>query len=84
MEQHGLPVPRYQLMNSWTDTVNPLLRYPLISKLNSIHGSVEIDDTAVAENERQLRDRVKHLTQFTKMMFSRRIYCREGIIGSDI
>ncbi|MBI2310121.1 hypothetical protein HYU89_04465 [Candidatus Collierbacteria bacterium] len=61
MEQRGLPVPRYQLMNAWTDTVNPLLRYPLISKLNSIHGSVEIDDTAVTENERQLRERVKRL-----------------------
>lgn len=61
MEQHGLPVPRYQLMNSAADPVNPLLRYPLISKLNHVHGSVEIDETAIAENERELRERVRRL-----------------------
>ncbi len=61
MEQHGLPVPRYQLMSEPNQPINPLLRYPLISKLNHIHGSVEIDETAVAENERGLRERVKKL-----------------------
>src|SRR3989339_829275 len=80
MEQRGLPVPRYQLMNSWTDTVNPLLRYPLISKLNSIHGSVEIDDTAVAENERQLRERVKHLMT----VYKDEVLIEEFIVGREL
>jgi len=61
MEQHGLPVPRYQLMSEPNQPINPLLRYPLISKLNHIHGSVEIDQSAIAENERPLRERVKKL-----------------------
>src|SRR3989338_4989751 len=61
MEQRGLPVPRYQLMSEPNQPINPLLRYPLISKLNHIHGSVEIDETAIAENERSLRERVKKL-----------------------
>lgn len=80
MEQRGLPVPRYQLMNSWTDTVNPLLRYPLISKLNSIHGSVEIDDTAVAENERQLRERVKRLMA----VYKDEVLIEEFIVGREL
>ena len=80
MEQRGLPVPRYQLMNSPADAINPLLRYPLISKLNHIHGSVEIDDTAVAENERQLRERVKRLMA----IYKDDVLVEEFIVGREL
>lgn len=80
MEQRGLPVPRYQLMNTPMDPINPLLRYPLISKLNHIHGSVEIDDTAVAENERQLRERLKHLMT----IYKDDVLVEEFIVGREL
>lgn len=61
MEQNGVPVPRYQLFNSPTDLMDPTLRFPLISKLNEIHGAVEINRNAVSENEKHLRERLKFL-----------------------
>lgn len=61
LEQYGLPVPRYQLIVNQNEEINPLLRYPLISKINAVHGSVEIDQTAVSESERHLKERIKRL-----------------------
>src|SRR3989339_1878294 len=56
LQQNGVPVPNYQLFNSFSDPVDPTLRYPLISKLNEIHGAVEITNDAVSENEKHLRE----------------------------
>jgi hypothetical protein len=50
-----VPIPNYQLFNNHNDPLNSTLRFPLISKLNEIHGSVEITDKAVSENEKDLR-----------------------------
>lgn len=61
MQRNGLPVPNFQLFSSGVDYLNPTLRFPLISKLNSIHGSVEITRDAVSENEKQLRKRLRKL-----------------------
>jgi len=80
LEQHGLSVPRYQLMNSYTDKINPLLRYPFISKLNATHGSIEINDTAISENEKQLRDRVKHLMS----VYKQEVIVEEFIVGREL
>lgn len=80
LEQYGLPVPRYQLMSEPNQPINPLLRYPLISKINDIHGSVEIDETAIAENERQLRDRVKRLMS----VYKQEILIEEFIVGQEL
>jgi D-alanine-D-alanine ligase len=61
LQQNGIPVPHHQLFVSPTDYIDPTLRYPLISKLNAIHGSVEIGREAISENERHLRKRLRFL-----------------------
>lgn len=60
-QQSGIPVPNHQLVSSPSEYLNPTLRYPLISKLDEIHGAVEITEDSVSENEKHLRDRLKSL-----------------------
>ena len=61
LQQNGIPVPHYQLLNSPSEYLDPTLRYPLISKLNAVHGAVEITSDAVSENEKHLRERLRYL-----------------------
>jgi D-alanine-D-alanine ligase len=80
LEQNGIPVPHYQLVNSPGDYLDPALRYPLISKLNGIHGSVEISQNSISENERHLRDRLRFLVQTYKQP----VLIEEFIAGKEI
>lgn len=80
LQQNGIPVPIYQLVYSHTDTIDSVLKYPLISKLNEIHGSVEINKDAVSENERHLRKRIKYLTQ----TYNQPVLIEEFIVGKEI
>lgn len=66
LQQNGVPVPNYQLFNAPDDYMDPAIRFPLISKLNAIHGSVEITADAVSENEKQLRKRLRYLIRTYK------------------
>jgi len=79
-QQNGIPVPNYQLFNSPTETLDPTLRFPLISKLNSIHGAVEITRQAVSENEKQLRTRLRSLIRTYKQP----VLVEEFIAGREI
>ena len=61
MEGQGIPVPNGQL---FVDTKTPLkksLRFPLISKLNNIHGSVGLINDSISDSEIHLRRRIKSL-----------------------
>jgi D-alanine-D-alanine ligase len=80
LEQNGVPVPRFQLLNTAGDYLDPTLRYPLISKLNAIHGSVEITQDAVSENEKHLRERVRYLTQ----TYNQPVLVEEFIVGREV
>lgn len=80
LEQHGLPVPHYQVMAEPNEPINSLLRYPLISKINDIHGSVEIDETAISETERPLRERVKRLIA----TYKQEVLIEEFIAGREL
>lgn len=80
LQQNGIPVPHYQLVNTPGDYLDPTLRYPLISKLNAIHGAVEITRDAVSENERHLRDRLRFLIQTYKQP----VLVEEFIAGREI
>jgi len=61
LQQNGVPVPHYQLFDNPRGYLDPTLRFPLISKLNAIHGAVEITDDAISENEKHLRQRLRFL-----------------------
>lgn len=66
LEQNNIPVPPYQLFSTPIDTLRKSIHFPVISKLNSIHGSVDIHEDAVSENENQLRKRLRYLIKTYK------------------
>ena len=80
LQQNGVPVPHYQLFNSASDLMDPTLRYPLISKLNEIHGAVEITENCISEQEKHLRDRLKYLISTYKQP----VLVEEFIVGREI
>jgi len=80
LEQNGIPVPRYQLFNTALDQLDPTLRFPLISKLNEIHGAVEITKNAVSETEKHLRERVKFLIE----TYNQPVLVEEFIVGREL
>jgi D-alanine-D-alanine ligase len=80
LEQNGVPIPRYQLFNTPRDFLNPTLRFPLISKLNAIHGAVEITEDAVSETEKDLRSRI----QFLISTYHQPVLVEEFIAGREI
>ncbi len=80
LQQNGIPVPNYQLFNTPSDYLDPTLRFPLISKLNEVHGAVEITENAVSENEKHLRERLKFLIKTYKQP----VIVEEFIVGREI
>lgn len=61
LEQNNIPVPAYQLFSSPCEPIKKSLKFPVISKLNSVHGSVAIHTDSVSENEAQLRRQLRYL-----------------------
>ncbi len=80
LQEHGVPVPYFQLFTTPEDRLDPLLRFPLISKLNAIHGSVEITDDAVSENAKHLRRRLRYLIS----TYRQPVLVEEFISGREI
>jgi len=80
LQQNGIPVPAYQLFNTASDYMDPRLRFPLISKLNGIHGSVEITRDAISESEKHLRERVRYLSNTYKQP----VLVEEFISGREV
>lgn len=80
LQENGVPVPHYQLFNASRDLLDPTLRFPLISKLNEIHGAVEITKDAVSETESHLRGRL----QFLIKAYNQPALVEEFIVGREI
>lgn len=80
MQQNGIPIPNYQVFYNHTDYIDPNLRYPLISKLDEVHGAVEITKDAVSESEKHLRDRLKFLIS----TYEQPVIVEEFIVGKEV
>lgn len=79
LQQNGIPVPHYQLFNTANDVLDSSLRFPLISKLNEIHGSVEISQNAISEDEKHLRNRLNYLIK----TYEGPVLVEEFIVGKE-
>lgn len=80
LEKSEVPVPRYQLILDPDEPLKASLRFPLIAKLNEIHGAVEINQDAVSENEEHLRTRLNKLYG----IYHQSILVQEFIVGREI
>lgn len=80
LHQAEIPVPIFQLFSSHSDFLDPALRFPLISKLNEIHGGVEITKDAVSLNEKHLRERIKYLIK----TYNQPVLVEEFIVGKEV
>lgn len=80
LEQAGVPLPRYQLFTSPSDPLDTHLKFPFISKLNEVHGSVAIDQNSVSENETHLRNQLKNLIN----TYHQPVLVEEFIVGKEL
>ncbi len=79
--QYGITTPKYQLISEANQEIDLRLDYPLIAKLNEIHGSIEMDDSAICTDETSLRKRIKYLMNSYDNM---PIIVEEYIAGREI
>lgn len=61
LSQHGIPVPKFQLFTSWRQPLDPSLKYPVILKLNEVHGSLAMTKDSIVESDDKLRRRLHWL-----------------------
>lgn len=80
LRQNHLTVPNFQLFFSGNQLIDKSLRFPLIIKLNQSHGSLEINQDSVVENEKDLRKRVKFLI----LKYKQSVLVEEYIAGKEI
>lgn len=80
LEQWGITTPKCQLLKESVDELDVILDFPLIAKLNDYHGSIEISDASVCQNEKELRTRFKYLHDIYKQP----ILIEEYIAGREV
>ncbi len=80
LEQWGITTPKYQLIKDSTDELDITLDFPLITKLNDFHGSIEMGQSAVCQDEKELDKRVHYLMDTYKTS----VLVEEYIAGREI
>lgn len=80
LEQYGITTPKYQLISEEHEPIDHVLDYPLIVKLNEVHGSVEIDETSVCLDEKSLRKKIQSLIRTYKQP----VLLEEFVVGREI
>ncbi len=80
LRQNNLPVPNFQLFTIENQLIDKNLRFPLIAKLNASHGSLEINQDSVIENQKDLKKRIKFLLS----KYKQPVLIEEYIRGKEI
>lgn len=80
LSEYGISVPNCQLFSDPNQEIDKELKFPVFSKLNESHGSIEIDETAVSADETALRKRLLYLIETYKQP----ILVEEYIAGREI
>lgn len=80
LKQNNLTVPFFQLFISGNESIDENLKFPAIVKLNQSHGSLEINQSSVVDNENDLKKRIRFLIRKHRQS----IIVEEYIAGKEI
>lgn len=80
MQQYGVTTPKFQLITSANDEIDNVLDYPLIAKLNEVHGSLEISKDSICFDEKSLKQVLKRLFA----TYNQPVLVEEFIAGKEI
>lgn len=80
MDLHGIPVPKFQLFTSWKQKIDKRIKYPVILKLNEVHGSVEITNDSIINDPKSLKKRLRYLMN----TYDQDVLVEEFIPGREI
>lgn len=80
LEQYGVTTPKYQLITHVNDEIDESLDYPLIVKLNEVHGAVGISSESVCFDKRNLTKQIKHLFS----IYDQPLLVEEFIAGREV
>jgi len=80
LKQCGVPVPGFQLFTNEKQKLDSSIHFPFIVKLNESHGSLEINQNSIVENEKDLRKRIKFLID----KYKQSVLVEEYIFGKEI
>lgn len=80
LQQLGIPIPNMQLFLSHKEPLDNDMKFPLICKLNEIHGSVEITKDSIVTSEKQLKNRIEYLIK----TYDQPVLVEEFIAGKEI
>jgi D-alanine-D-alanine ligase len=80
LEQYGITTPKYQLISEPGEEIEATLDYPLIVKLNEVHGSIAMGEESVCHDERSLRHQIRNLYK----LYRQPLLLEEFIVGREI
>ena len=80
LEQAQVPVPQSQLFTGETDRLDNSIKFPVISKLNEIHGGVEMNESAISASHKALKTRIQKLAK----LYRQPILVQQFIKGREI
>lgn len=80
LEQWGITTPKYQLIKDPSEEVDIALDFPLITKLNAFHGSIEMSEAAICQDEKELDKRVRYLMD----TYHQPVLVEEFIVGREV
>ena len=80
LEQHGIPTPKGYLVKKDQKRVVAPHAFPVISKLNTIHGSVGLTKDSISQNMSHLTKRIRSLQK----QYKTDILVEEYIVGQEV
>lgn len=80
LELWGITIPKYQLIKDPAEDVDIALDFPLITKLNAFHGSIEMGQEAICQDEKELDKRIRYLME----TYRQPVLVEEFIVGREI
>jgi len=80
LEQLGIKTPRCELVSNTDEEIDTEMKFPLIAKLNEVHGGLEINYECVSDDMEHLKKRIAYLIE----KYDQPVLVQEFIEGREL